>query len=225
MARSGNNSLILLFVNPKVDLFLEEGCGRCPHHRTPACKVHAWPKVLSALRRIVLECGLEEEYKWFQPCYTSGGKNVLLITALKDYAGIGFFKGSLLEDHHQMLIAPGKHSQASRTLRFTDVRAVLASEQAIKSYVFQAVEVEKAGLKVAFKQEAEPLPAELQAAFDADPAFKAAFEGLTPGRQRGYVLHFSQAKQSQTRVRRIEKWKAKILAGEGMQDGFRAKEK
>ena len=209
----------------EVDLYLEEGCGRCSHHQTPECKVHNWPEELRELRRIVLECELTEEYKWSQPTYTLKGHNVLIVTAFKHYACISFFKGSLLEDTHSMLISPGRSSQAARQLRFTDPKTILENEHKIKSYIYQAIEVEKAGLKVEFRKNPEPMPEELEKVMEDDPVFAAAFESLTPGRQRGYILHFSQPKQSATRLSRIEKCTPKILNGEGMHDAYKRQNK
>ena len=208
-------------MNPKVDKYLTDGCGRCPLGGTLDCKVNSWPEVLIELRRVVLECGLVEELKWGVPCYMFEGNNILLVSALKDYCVIGFFKGILLNDEHGMLTSPGPNSQAVRQFRFTDPKDVIKEEDIIKSYIYEAVEIEKAGLKVPFKKNPEPLPDELQDKLDADPVFRSAFESLTPGRQRGYILHFSQAKRSETRVARIEKWTEKILNGEGIHDAYR----
>lgn len=212
-------------IHPKVDTYLIEGCGRCPHYRTPQCKVHLWTEELKELRRIVLECGLREEYKWSQPCYTIQKKNVLIVTAFKDYAVVAFFKGTLLKDSHNLLVAPGKHSQASRQLRYTDVRDILEKETIIKSYIQQAIEVEKAGSTVKFNKAPLSIPEELVQKFGENPALKKAFEALSPGRRRGYILFFSQAKQTKTRRDRIEKWVDSILNGEGMNDAYRLKKK
>lgn len=209
--------------NVSVDLYLDEGCGRCSHYQTPECKVHTWHKELVQLRRIVLDCGLQEEFKWSQPCYTYKGKNVLLVTAFVDYACISFFKGSLIEDSQNLLTAPGKSSQAARQLRFTDFKKISEQEDTIRAYVFQAVEIEKAGLKVKFEKNHEAVPDELRDKLENDESFRAAFNALTPGRQRGYILHFSQAKQSATRTARIEKYTPHILRGEGIHDGYRKK--
>ena len=205
-------------MNPKIDHYLQEGCGRCPLGGTPNCKVHAWTPELKELRRIILECGLVEEEKWSQPCYTFNGSNVLIMSALKDAAVVGFFKGSLLQDEKKLLTRPGENSQAARQFRFTAVKDIIALEASIKAYIFEAIEIEKAGLKVAFKQNPEPIPAELLAKFAELPDLKEAFEALTPGRQRGYILYFSKAKQSKTRIARIEKYQEKILAGRGVHD-------
>ena len=203
-------------MNPKVDAYLLDGCGRCEHYGTAKCKVQRWSEELIRLRRIVSECGLTEELKWKQPCYTFDGSNVLLMTAFREYAAVAFFKGSLLKDPHKLLVAPGENSQAVRQLRFTDVDDILKKEDIIKSYILQAIEVGKAGLKVEFKNKNEvDYPDELVHKMYEDPVFKVAFEALTPGRRRGYILHFSAAKQSVTRVARIEKSKEKIVKGKG----------
>lgn len=207
-------------MNPKVDQYLAEGCGRCSLGGTPACKVHTWPEELKRLRAIVLDCGLMEELKWGVPCYTYEGQNVLLVSAFKEFAALSFFKGALLNDPHQLLVKPGENSQASRYLKFTSVEEIDEQESILKAYVLEAVKVEKAGLKVEFKKNPEPVPEELQQKLDEDPFFRTAFEELTPGRQRGYIIYFSQAKQSKTRVSRIEKCVPKILNGEGLHDKY-----
>jgi len=170
------------------------------------------------LRRIILECGLTEEVKWGVPCYTFEGNNIFLLRAFKDICSVSFFKGVLLEDAEGVLVAPGKNSQASRVFRFTSVQQVNEQEDLLKRYIFEAIEVEKAGLQVEFKKNSEPIPEELQAKLDEDPFFRAAFEALTPGRQRGYILHISGAKQSATRASRVEKHVPRILEGKGIHD-------
>lgn len=212
-------------MNNNIDKYLDEGCGRCPLGGTPDCKVHPWVDHLRALRTIVLECGLAEELKWSVPCYTMEGKNILLVSALKDCATVSFFKGSLLKDSRGWLVKPGPHSQATRYLKFTDVKSIAKWEREIKAYIHEAIEVEKAGLEVVFKKNPEPIPEELEAKFKADPMLKSAFEGLTPGRQRGYILYFSQPKQSKTRVSRIEKCTANILNGIGLHDAYKSRNK
>ena len=205
-------------MNPQVDQYLVAGCGRCELHGTPQCKVNDWRDHLQLLRDVVLSFDMSEELKWGQPCYTYERANVLLIYALKDHCGIGFFKGTLLDDQHKLLVAPGKSSQAARRLQFTRVADIVENEDAIRFYISQAIEVERAGHKVEFKQVPEPMPEELTERLLVDEELRVAFEALTPGRRRGYILHFSSAKQSQTRKARIEKCRPKILAGKGMQD-------
>ncbi len=208
----------MIDMNPQIDNYLSEGCGRCPLGGTPDCKVHHWPQELKKLRTIVLDCGLTEELKWGVPCYTFHDKNVLIVSALKDYAALSFFKGALLSDTNGILQKPGENTQAARLIKFTSLPEIVAMEDILKAYIFEAIEVEKAGLAVVFKTNPEPIPEELQHKLDQDFGFKAAFEALTPGRQRGYILHFSQPKQSATRVSRIEKCIPKIMEGKGFND-------
>jgi uncharacterized protein YdeI (YjbR/CyaY-like superfamily) len=210
-------------MNPKIDNYLADGCGRCPLGGTNECKVHQWTEELKKLRTILLDCGLTEELKWGVPCYTYQNKNIVLISALRGYCAFSFFKGVLLKDPHNILEKPGENSQSDRVIKFTSVQQILESEEILKSYVSEAIEVEKSGLKVVFKKNPEPIPEELQQKFDEDPFFKTAFEELTPGRQRGYILYFSQAKQAKTRVTRIEKCTPKILNGEGLHDKYSSK--
>lgn len=207
-------------MNTSVDNYFIEGCGRCPLGGTPDCKVHNWTSELKLLRQTVLDCGLVEECKWGAPCYTFQNKNVLMVSALKDYCAISFFKGALLKDAEELLEKPGEHSQAARLFKFTDVGRIQKIEPQIKAYIFEAIEVEKAGLKINFKKSPEPLPEELENIFEDDPTLKNAFEALTPGRQRGYIIYFSQPKQSKTRISRIEKSIGKILNGEGLHDKY-----
>ena len=206
-------------MNPQIDNYLAVGCGRCPLGGTPQCKVHNWTDELEHLRSIVLQCGLTEELKWSMPCYTFQGKNVVMVSAFKEYASLSFFKGSLLKDPDGLLDKPGENSQAARLIKFTSVRKVKEMEPALKSFIKEAVANEKAGKKVNFKEKHElQLPNELQLKFEENPALKAAFESLTPGRQRGYVLYFSAPKQSATRISRIEKYMPKIFTGKGVHD-------
>jgi uncharacterized protein YdeI (YjbR/CyaY-like superfamily) len=207
-------------MNQSIENYFSEGCGRCPLGGTPDCKVHTWTAELALLRSIVLECGVEEEVKWGVPCYTSQGKNVFLLSAFKEYCAISFFKGVLLSDAAGLLEKPGPNSQASRVWKFTSEAGVREHAETIKTYVFEAVEVEKAGLKVDFKKSLEPMPEELEQRLDEDPVLKDAFESLTPGRQRGYILYFSAPKQAKTRIARIDKCVGKILNGEGLHDQY-----
>lgn len=191
---------------------------RCPLGATPDCKVNNWPEELEKLRMIVLDCGLTEELKWGVPCYTFQKSNVLIISAFKEYCSLSFFKGALLKDAHRILEKPGENTQAGRLVKFTNVKQIVELEPVLKEYIYEAVEAEKAGLKVNTKKNPEPIPEELQNKFEDIPALKTAFDALTPGRQRAYILHFSAPKQSKTRVSRIEKYMEKILAGKGLND-------
>jgi uncharacterized protein YdeI (YjbR/CyaY-like superfamily) len=206
-----------------VEGYLEQGCMRCSLGGTPQCKVHRWRNELVALRALLLECGLTEESKWGMPCYTINGKNVIMLSAYKEFACLSFFKGSLLQDTFELLVKPGEHSQASRYLKFTDTSEIQTQIMAVKDYIFQAIEIEKAGKEVSFKKNPEPMPVELEQVFELDEALETAFFALTPGRQRGYIIYFSQPKQSQSRFNRIEKCREKILNGEGLTDKYSSK--
>ncbi len=209
----------MVSTNPKVDQYLAVGCMRCPLGDTPDCKVNDWREELTELRRITLDCGLTEELKWGVPCYMAQGGNILLLSAFKDYCSLSFFKGALLKDTQGILIQPTENTQATRQLRFTSVQEITELEPVVKTYINEAVEIEKAGLKVEFKAVSEfDVPDEFQRRLDEDPVLSAAFEALTPGRQRGYLLYFSAPKQSKTRESRIDKCEPKILNGEGLHD-------
>ncbi len=191
--------------NPKVDEFFEN--------------VQQWQDELKKLRSIVLECGLVEELKWRQPCYTFKGKNLIILGGFKTNCIISFFKGALLNDSEGILEKPGENTQSARVIRFTDIQQIIEKEATLKAYIYEAIEVEKAGLKVdTSNQPALDIPEELQQKMDAVSAFKTAFEGLTPGRQKAYIMFFAQAKQSKTRTARIEKFTPRILDGKGMND-------
>ena len=205
-------------INPKVDKYFIEGCGRCSLWKTPECKVNFWQKELKLLRQLLLDCGLTEALKWSQPCYTLEKKNIVLMSAFKEYCALSFIKGSLLKDPNNILISPGENSQATRQIRFTNAKTITMMKPILKTYIQEAIEIEKAGLKVNFKKNHESIPEELQSKFAENPAFRKSFEGLTPGRQRGYILYFSAAKQAKTRQSRIEKYLAKILDGKGLND-------
>lgn len=192
-------------MNPKVDEFIS--------------KANKWQQEMTELRRIVLDCQLTEEVKWYQPCYTTGNKIILIISGFKDYCALNFFKGSLLKDSHGLLVKPGKNTQAGSQIRFTSVPEIAAKEEILKSYIYEAVEVEKAGLKVNYKKTADfDFPEEFQNKLDEFPGLKTAFNGLTPGRQRAYLLYFSEPKQSKTRESRVEKQTDRILSGKGLDD-------
>ena len=192
-------------MNPKVDWYFS--------------KHEKWQKELAQLRIIVLDCGLAEELKWGCPCYTFGESNIVLIHVFKEYCALLFFKGALLQDANGILIQQTENVQAARQARFTNAREIVEQEAVLKAYLYEAIEVEKAGLKVPLKKTAEfDMPAELKQKLDDMPALKTAFAALTPGRQRAYLLHFSAAKQSKTREARIEKCMQSILDGKGLND-------
>lgn len=178
-----------------------------------------WQDERLLFREIALGCGLSEQVKWGKLCYSHDGGNVAIFFGMKDYCGLGFFKGSLLKDRQKILSKQGEHSQAMRLVRATSVADITTLRPVIEGYIHEAVEIEKAGLKVEFKEKHDLVPpAELVAAFDQDPDLKAAFHALTLGRQRGYMLHFSGAKKSETRRSRIRKVIPDILVGKGMHD-------
>jgi len=182
-------------------------------------KNKAWQKELQMLREIVLECGLVEAVKWRTPCYTFDEHNVAFIGAFKESCVLSFLKGALLKDAQALLEKPGANTQAARVIRLKDAEQIKALTPVLKAYVLEAIEIEKSGLKVEFKKTSDfAFPEEFQKKLDEDAKFKAAFEALTPGRQRGYLLYFSGAKQSKTRESRVEKYRAKILDGKGMDD-------
>lgn len=204
-------------MNPLVDKYLIDGCMRCKYGATPQCKVNFWRTELEMLRQVVLETGLTEEIKWGVPVYTHQGKNIVNVAALKASANLGFYKGVLLTDSHNLLEQQG-NLQSDRIIRFTDKAKVSELKEVLQAYIREAIVLEESGQKVVFKKNPEPMPDELLQAFEEDPGLKKAFEALTPGRQRGYIIHFSQPKQSQTRISRIEKCKQRIFDGLGMQD-------
>ena len=174
---------------------------------------------MKLLREICLDCGLTEEFKWMHPCYTFQGKNVVLIHGFKEYCALLFHKGVLLKDTNNILIQQTENVQSARQIRFTSLQEIIDLKSTIKAYIFEAMEVEKAGLEVPMKKTSEfKMPDEFKVALDKDPDLKAAFQGLTPGRQKGYLLYFSQAKQSTTRTSRVEKYIPKILQGKGLND-------
>lgn len=208
-----------LVLNPQVDKYLIDGCMRCKYGGTPQCKVNNWREELELLRQIVLETGLKEELKWGAPVYTHHGKNIVSVGALKDSANIGFFKGVLLADKHKILQQQG-NLQSDRIIKFTNVNDIKKIKDVLKSYVLEAIAIEESGKKVEYKKNPEPIPEELVKAFEEAPAFKKAFYALTPGRQRGYIIHFSQPKQSKTRIERIEKYKQQIFNGIGLNDKY-----
>ncbi|WP_288373209.1 YdeI/OmpD-associated family protein [uncultured Algoriphagus sp.] len=212
-------------MNKSVDNYFIEGCGRCPLGGSPDCKVHSWTSELALLRKTVLSCGLKEESKWGVPCYTYQDNNILILSAFKDYCSLSFFKGSLLKDDKKLLVKPGPNSQATRLFKFKTLREILDIENEVKAYIHESIELEKTGQKIHFQKNPEPIPEEFEAELERDPVLKTAFEALTPGRQRGYILYFSQPKQSKTRTGRIEKCKPMILSGIGMNDKYKSMKK
>lgn len=194
-------------MNPKVDVFLTEAAQ--------------WRPEFKIMRSIILGCGLAEELRWGKPCYTLQGKNIVLIHGFKEYCALLFFKGALLKDPHHVLIQQTENVQAARQIRFTRVREIARLEPVLKAYIKEAIEVEKAGLTVNYKKTAEfSVPVEFQKKLKENPSLKKAFAALTPGRQRGYLLYFSAAKQSQTRESRIEKCLPQVLKGKGLNDDY-----
>ena len=191
--------------SPKVDAFIENAT--------------AWKSELEALRKLLLDSPLTEDFKWRGPCYTHEGKAVVMLADFKNYCALGFFKGVLMKDPQTILVAPGENSQSMRMVHFTSVEEINTLAPVLKEYILRAVENEKSGLKVEFKQAGEQsMPIEFQNRLSEDAALKKAFESLTPGRQRAYLIHFSVPKQSRTREARIEKLIPRILAGKGFQD-------
>jgi len=178
-----------------------------------------WLDEMTLLRKIALSCKLTEDLKWGQPCYSLDGGNVVLIHGFKEYCAYLFFKGALMKDPEGILVVQTGNVQSARQVRFTDVEGIAKSRSVLEAYVEEAIEVERAGLKVEFKKTAEfEVPEEFRTRLDGTPALKRAFEALTPGRQRAYLLHFSSAKQSKTRTARIERATPRILEGFGMHD-------
>ncbi len=192
-------------MNPKVDWFF--------------AKDTQWQKEYEKLRKIILDCGLIEELKWGCPCYTFENSNIVLIHGFKEYCALLFFKGALLNDPNGILIQQTKNVQSARQIRFTNAREIAKMEKNLKAYVYEAIEVERAGLKVKLKKTSEfKTPEEFQKRLDKSTALKKAFDALTPGRQRAYIFYFSQAKQSKTREARVEKYLKQILNGKGIDD-------
>ena len=192
-------------MNPKVDFYFS--------------KAKKWQEELEKLRMILLDCQLTEELKWGVPCYTFQKSNIVLIHVFKEYCALLFFKGALLNDTHGILIQQTKNTQAGRQIRFTNVREIVKMNPILKAYVYEAIEAEKAGLKVNFKKTTQfIIPEEFQNKLNEIPALKTAFDALTPGRQRAYILYFSAPKQSKTRESRVEKCRQQILNGKGLND-------
>jgi uncharacterized protein YdeI (YjbR/CyaY-like superfamily) len=192
-------------MNPQVDVYLR--------------KAKKWQEELAKLRMIMFDCQLTEELKWGKPCYTFQEHNIVVLLPLKEYCALVFCKGALLNDANGILIKPGENTQAGRQMRFTNVREIAEMETVLKAYIYETIEAEKAGLKVNYKKTSEfIIPEEFQNKLDEIPALKTAFDALTPGRQRAYILYFSAPKQSKTRESRVEKCIQQILNGKGLND-------
>jgi uncharacterized protein YdeI (YjbR/CyaY-like superfamily) len=190
--------------NPKVDVYLR--------------KAKKWQAEFKKLRRIILDCQLTEELKWGKPCYSFQQSNIVIIQGFKEFCALLFCKAALLNDPNGILKKPGENTQAARRIPFSNVREIVEMEPTLKAYINEAIEAEKAGLKVTFQKNPEPVPEELQNRLDEIPALKTAFDALTPGRQRAYILYFSAAKQSKTRESRVEKCMEQILNRKGLND-------
>ena len=192
-------------MNPKVDWFFD--------------KATKWQKEYEKLRTLILDCGLTEELKWGCPCYTFDNRNIVLIHGFKEYCALLFFKGALLADANGILVQQTENVQSARQIRFTSVQEVVKVERIVKAYIYEAIEVERAGLQVKLKKTKDfKIPEEFQNKLDKMPALKTAFDKLTPGRQRAYIFHFSQPKLSKTRTARIERYAKQILKGKGLDD-------
>jgi uncharacterized protein YdeI (YjbR/CyaY-like superfamily) len=192
-------------MNPKVDWYFEKNTR--------------WKKEIEKMRAIALDCGLTEELKWGCPCYQYENTNVVLIHVFKEYCAFLFFKGALLNDPDGILVQQTENVQSARQIRFTNVKEIQKQERTIRAYIYEAIEVERAGLKVKLKKTKEfPMPEEFKNKLDKSSALKKAFESLTPGRQRGYLLYFSSAKQAKTREERVKKYTKQILEGKGLED-------
>jgi uncharacterized protein YdeI (YjbR/CyaY-like superfamily) len=192
-------------MNPKVDQYLS--------------KVKNWQEEIELLRSIILDCGFIEELKWGKPCYSFQDTNLVIIQPFKEYCALMFFNGALLNDPKGLLIKPGENTQAGRQIRFTSLKEITKMKATLKAYLYESIEVEKAGLKVSLKKTSDyAIPEEFQTKLKSMPGLKKAFEALTPGRQRAYLMHFAAPKQSKTRETRIESYIEKILSGKGISD-------
>ena len=205
-------------MNAQVDKYLIDGCMRCKYGATIDCKVNKWKEELVILRQIVLESGLKEELKWSVPCYTFNHKNILMMSAFKEYTCLSFLKGALLKDKEGILLKQGEHSQSARIIRYTDPKQIIKQAAILKSYIQEAIEIEQSGQKVVLTKNSESIPVELTNEFSNDSEFKKAFYALTPGRQRGYIIYFFSPKSAQSKINRIEKSKQRILNGIGLND-------
>lgn len=210
-------------LDPQVDLYLADGCGRCKYYATADCKVKKWKPELQLLRQIVLESNLQETLKWSMPVYTFQNKNIVIISAFKSFCSINFFKGVLLKDDYQILEKQGESSQSSRIIKITAAVQLLKLGLQIKEYIEEAIEIEKNGTKVVYNTALEVAPEELLHKFLLLPDFKQSFYKLSLGKQRAYIIYFSQPKQSNSIMSRIDKCILKINNGEGLNDNYKSK--
>lgn len=201
-----------------VDAYLADGCGRCAHYQTPACKVHLWTDALVALRALLGETELVEEMKWGSPCYTLDGKNVVALWARAEHCALSFFKGAAMADDDGLLSSAGPNSRYVRLLLFRSLADVERLRPQTEALVRQAIDLQRAGVEVVVDDAPEPVPVELEERLEADPDLQLAFAALTPGRRRSHVLYVSGAKQSATRAARVERCAPKIMAGRGFNE-------
>lgn len=201
-----------------VNDYLLTGCMRCKYGATPDCKVHQWQNELSLLRKILLDTPLSETIKWGVPCYTYNQKNVVILAAFKNYVALSFFKGELLNDNYNLLEKSGENSSSGRVIKFTNLEKILENSIQIQEYILQAIEIEKTGKSVVKTKTEISYPDELLEKFKENSDFAQAFLKLTPGRQRGYIIYFTQPKQIKTRYLRIEKCISKIMEGKGLNE-------
>lgn len=207
-------------MNKSAEEYFIDGCGRCKFAATPRCKVNKWQRELQLLRSILLDSELKEDCKWGVPCYTLNGKNVVILSALKDYCTLAFFKGILMEDKYQLLQKPGENSEQSRVLKFTNEESVINNAEAIEFYINEAVRIEKSGKKLPPNNSMPQIPNELETYFDENAMFKTAFQNLTLGKQKAYIIYFNSSAKPETRKARIEKYIPEILKGKGINDNY-----
>lgn len=204
--------------NTSVESYLADGCGRCDRFATPECTVHQWPELLAALRDLMRETPLDETMKWGAPCYTLNGKTVAMISARKTFCALSFFKGAALDDPEKVLVKPGPNSRYARYLKFDSLADFDANRASTDDMLARAIQAERDGVTVQVDKTLEPLPDELADRLAADEEVAAAFEGLTRGRKRSYILHIGGAKKAETRLRRVEKCVPKMMAGKGFNE-------
>lgn len=206
-------------MNRTIEGYFADGCGRCPLGGTPDCNVHAWRPILEALRDLLRSCGLEEAVKWGMPCYQYQGANVVILGAFKEFASLGFFKGSLLQNADGILTRQGENSEASRVIKVVELAWLRDWEEQVRACIYEAIEVEKSGLKVATRTvEEEDFPEVIRQRLAEMPDLRNAFFALTPGRRKGYLLYFKGAAQDKTRLSRLEKQVSRIMNGKGLHD-------